>query len=278
MNMGVTPPSNLIPPLNVIAPNTLPESSDTSAIISKPDALHLPSGHPQTYLVYLTDGLPPITTKMFEKLKNWQYVNLQDLSPRSARGREDEQNFLQQCDGKVLLLQSMDQIKRKSSDFSDVVSWIEVFATVVAVSGQANPSALPDLMAYMVKIIRASRTSSSLWQEYDRAYRRKAAAKGDFDWSRHDPDLWDRYILAPSQTSDLHSAQHRPVPYQRPISRPYPTPQGNNQWKKTVCYSHNFDRVCARTTKGAPCQFAHICFSCGQHDHRHFDCPKRRRM
>ena len=50
--MGVTPPSNLIPPLNVIAPNTLPKSSDTSAIISKPDALHLPSGHPQTDLVY----------------------------------------------------------------------------------------------------------------------------------------------------------------------------------------------------------------------------------
>ena len=54
--------------------------------------------------MYIADGLPPIPLKLFQKIQNWQFVNLPDLSPKSAKGREEEQQFLQQYNGKVILM------------------------------------------------------------------------------------------------------------------------------------------------------------------------------
>ena len=62
-------------------------------------------------------------------------------------------------------------------EFPDIVSWTEAFATLVAVVGRKEVSCVPELMAYMAKVIWAARVRGSQWQEYDRAFRRKAAAK-----------------------------------------------------------------------------------------------------
>ena len=214
---------------------------------------------------YIADGLPP-------KIQNWQFVNLPDLSPKSARGREEEQQFLQQYDGKVLLVQSAEHI-HKAREVPDILSWVETFATLVAVASQTNPKAVPDLMSYLVKVIRASKTNYNGWLDFDRAYHCKAAAKGDHCWSRHDLDLWDLYIITPHQTSipspSVTRLAHgsRPSPYQRPSTAGPP-----NQWKRTVCFSHNFDKVCTRQAKGVPCPYTHICYLCGNPDHKKLDC------
>ena len=181
------------------------------------------------------------------------------------------------------MVQSMDQLKRRATDFPDIVAWVEVFATLVAVASKSDSQAVPELMAYLVKVIRAARVRGSSWQEYDKAYRRKAAAKKDRIWSRHDPDLWDRFILSPSQavepvSSYPASSGRRYFPYQRPQKRGGSTQSGSstiatNAWKKTVCYSHNFDPVCARVANGLPCQFTHICYTCGQGNHKSSTCP-----
>ena len=156
----------------------------------------------------------------------------------------------------------MDHLKRRATD-----SWVEVFATLVAV---ASSEAVPELMAYLIKVIRAARVHGSSWQEYDKAYCCKAAAKKDRIWSRHHPDLCDRFILSPSQTVEPVSSSPAPsgrcsFPYQRPQKRSGSTQLGSstiatNAWKKTVCYSHN-DSVCARVANGLPCRFTHIYYT-----------------
>ena len=179
--------------------------------------------------------------------------------------------------GEVLLVQSIENVKRKSPDFTDIVSWIKAFGILVAIAGKLENESVPGLMAHMCKVIRAARVCNSHWQEYDRAYRRKAAAMGQKDWSHHDADLWDRYITGPSQapmSSDLtpsRPSNQRFIPYQK--SKQLGSLPLSSQWKKSVCFSHNFDNVCARSSKGIPCPYAHICYSCGRSDHKKPECP-----
>ncbi len=283
--MGVMPPSNLMPTLNILQAAGVSGVPDATVLGSQ--SIEGPIDTPDLVgegsdLVYVANGLPPIPKKIFEKIKNWQYVNLVELSTKSAKGREEERQFLQQCDGKVLLIQLMENIKRKSTEFYDIISWVEAYGTLVAIAGKSDSASIPELMAYMSKVIRAARVRGSQWQEYDRAYRRKAAAKGVRCWSQHDPDLWDRYITGPSQmpvsttsypnypTGNYQRSDpiyNRHSPYQKPRTAAPP-----NQWKKSVCFSHNFDKGgCVRTSNGAPCQFTHVCYVCGQGDHKRAD-------
>ena len=111
-------------------------------------------------------------------------------------------------------------------------------------------------MAHMCKVIRAARVRNSHWQEYNRVYRRKAADLGQKNWSHRDVDLWDGYITGPSQapmSSDLtpfRPSNQRFIPYQK--SKQLGSLPPSSQWKKLVCFCHNFDNVCARSSKGIP--------------------------
>ena len=281
VSMGVLPSVDLLPTLQVLSSTAegVPPPVAASELTKHPElSLDDSLGSDKADLVYIADGLPPILKKLFQKIQNWQFINLPDLSPKSARGREEEQQFLQQYDGKVLLVQSIEHI-RKAHEVPDILSWVETFATLVAVASQTDPKAVPDLMSYLVKVMRASKTKHNGWLDFDWAYRCKAAAKGDHCWSRHDSDLWDRYIITPHQTSIsspsvtrlAHGHGSRPSPYQRPSTAGPP-----NQWKKTVCFSHNFDKVCTRQAKGVPCLYTHICYLCGNPDHTQLGCPRQK--
>ena len=54
-----------------------------------------------------------------------------------------------------------------------------------------SPQHIPELMAYMVSILRATlEYEGSAWTMYDAAYRRQAAATGHKEWSRVNPSLY----------------------------------------------------------------------------------------
>ena len=54
-----------------------------------------------------------------------------------------------------------------------------------------SPQHIPELMVYMVSILRASHEyEGSAWTTYDAAYRRQAAATGHKEWSRVNPSLY----------------------------------------------------------------------------------------
>ena len=138
-------------------------------------------------------------------------------------------------------------VQSRATDLPDIVAWVEVFATLVAVASKSDIQAVPKLMAYFIKVIRAARVRGSSWPEYDKTYRRKVAAKGICIWSHHDHDLLDRFILCPSQavepvSSYLPFSGHCSFVYQRPPKRSRSTQLGSstiatNVWKKSVCYS-----------------------------------------
>ena len=61
---------------------------------------------------------------------------------------------------------------------------------VVVVSGKW-PEQVPQLMAYMIHIIKASQEYEGLaWFMYDEAYRRQAAATVHTEWSKVNPSIF----------------------------------------------------------------------------------------
>ena len=118
IQMGQSPPHALIPTVDILSDAALSSAGiNQCALLSQLGDVSQTSVQSSVQsdlsnLVYITDGLPPIPKKLYQKIKDWQFVDLHDLSFKSAKGREEENNFLQQCDGKVLLVQSMDHLKR----------------------------------------------------------------------------------------------------------------------------------------------------------------------
>ena len=53
------------------------------------------------------------------------------------------------------------------------------------------PNRVPEMMAYMIQIIRASQEYEGLaWFAYDEAYRRQAAITQHYEWSRINPSIF----------------------------------------------------------------------------------------
>lgn len=80
---------------------------------------------------------------------------------------------------------------RKKQEVSDILTWVECFASCVAVVSTSFPGRSRNLLAYMALIIRmAKRYSGMCWYNYDRAFRLEAAASNLRDWSQMKPDLY----------------------------------------------------------------------------------------
>ena len=104
--MGESPPDALIPTVNILLDVALLSSTgnDQCALLRQLGDVSQPSVQSSVQsdlsdLVYITDGLPPIPKKLYQKIEDWQFVNLHDLLFNSAKGQEEENNVLQQCDG-----------------------------------------------------------------------------------------------------------------------------------------------------------------------------------
>ena len=74
---------------------------------------------------------------------------------------------------------------RKKNAVIDILTWVECFNSYTAVLTTYFPSRSRDLLAYMALIIRtAKRFRGKAWLDYDRAFRREAAATNLRDWSQ----------------------------------------------------------------------------------------------
>ena len=73
----------------------------------------------------------------------------------------------------------------------DIEVWLQCYAVFVSVVARDSPETVPELMAYMVNIIRASQEyEGSAWSAYDAAFRRQAATTGHREWSKINTSLY----------------------------------------------------------------------------------------
>ena len=130
--------------------------------------------------VYVGEGLPPIPLKLAKKIRRGEFVEMEELLPELWPPAHQE--------GTESKLQS-----KRSRRVTDIFSWIQCFATYASVRGMQAPELIPELMAYMLSIIRVSREYSGLsWVQYDVLFRKHAALKADTKWSVINPTLYAR--------------------------------------------------------------------------------------
>ena len=126
----------------------------------------------------ISDGLPPVPEKLVAKIRRGEFVELHELLPECLAESTDSTGPIPRS--------------RARKRLNDISVWLQCFALYVGVLASSKPALVPDLMAYMISIIRASQEfEGSAWTVYDDAYRRQAAAAGDqWQWSQVNPSLY----------------------------------------------------------------------------------------
>ena len=128
-------------------------------------------------LTHIGEGLPPVPARLAAKILRHEFVEMHKLLPEFWQDHKEG--------GKA-----GDRAKAKGRALNLKV-WLQCYAAYVGVLGPKYPHEVPELMAYMISIIRASQEDEGLaWAAYDAAYRWQTAAQGKTEWSRVNPSLY----------------------------------------------------------------------------------------
>jgi len=127
------------------------------------------------------DGLPPVPQKIVEQIHKGEYIEMCELLPEFWMApREGEESATQRT-----------AKSRGRRQTQDIHVWLQCFAVYVAVMSARWPKQVPEMMAYMMHIIRTSQEYEGLsWFIYDEAYRRQAAATKHVEWSKINPSIF----------------------------------------------------------------------------------------
>ena len=125
---------------------------------------------------YVGDGLPPVPPKLAAKIRRWEFIEMGELLPEFWASKDEEGD-------------KRDSRPRRSRKVTDIFTWLQCYATYVAVLAQHEPSAVPELMAYMT--LRSSQDFEGLaWMRYDSSFRRQAALTCNKRWSTINSTLY----------------------------------------------------------------------------------------
>ena len=130
--------------------------------------------------IYVGEGLPPVPPPLVEKIQGGEFVEMCELIPEYwiiQKGDEASAQRMTRTRG------------RKQSQ--NILVWVRCFAMYVAVVASKWPRRVPEMMAYMINIVKAHQEYEGLaWFLYDEAYRRQAAATGHTEWSKVNPSIF----------------------------------------------------------------------------------------
>ena len=91
---------------------------------------------------YIDEGLPPVPINLAQRIWQWDFIDMVEILPELWTRRSDENPT------KALAT-------RARRPVTDIKIWLKAFANICGNNGTKNAGAVPELMAYMVSIIRA---------------------------------------------------------------------------------------------------------------------------
>lgn len=218
-------------------------------------------------MTLLREGIPPIATRLVERIRSWSYVDLAEIL--TDIGGKAEDSTTQAIEGQIILVQSWDQARRKRKKITDIASWAQAFAIYVAALATAEATTkeeVASLLAHQNVILQIQKDlGGSKWLQYDHHYREWAAATNKRLWGEMNLTIYGRCLCAPSSLV--------PPPSGSPLTpmqgkRGERKPKGKNK----ACFKHNFEVSCRRTEE--ECHYDHVCWHCGAVDHIAGECPR----
>jgi len=211
----------------------------------------------------------PIPNKLIQKIKRGEYVDMTELLPEKLGQMEEEQSSSDKKDK-----------KRNKAKISSVAQWGECFNAYITVVNQHQPERMSDLLSYASLILRASRMyQGEGWIQYDRNFRKKAAAFPSLSWGNIDNSLWTMAFCSatPRQHCKLcfsvdHSTEECEE-YKPPSQPKVETQSGQAPYASSndICQKWNW-----LSCTFASCKYRHVCLECHR-QHKIRECPSQKR-
>ena len=205
-----------------------------------------------------------------DRIRSYEYVDFTEMPPAKGKMRAIPQSV----EGQIIVVQAEDLMQSKKL-IPDLPTWLQCFALYVTVAANHQPERIPDLMAYMNSIAKASKIYKwPAWVVYDQNFRQEVAGSREAVWARVDPSIYSQCFLGMARNTEgwcqkCQSLDHasEDCPSARSLSRKRPWQGSASQpagSQKQVCLKFNrFDGDCHY---GAHCKFLHVCTTCkGDH-------------
>ena len=139
--------------MKLYIPSLLPEGSTGKELSSLLSGLKSSAS-----TTVLAEGIPPIATKLLEKIQRWEYVDLSDLLSEASSKVDDMPTYSTQ--NQVILVQSVDQIKKKKKQILDIETWLQAFsiyAAALTAHATTSKEESTGLLAHMYLVTQISR-------------------------------------------------------------------------------------------------------------------------
>jgi len=148
---------------------TLPSLGDLGGWLKLPSV-----DSPKPSSSVIAEGIPPIPTKLLEKIQKWEFT---DLASPLASDQASEDVVAVAPSGQLLVVTPPDHQPRRKRSISDIHSWVQLqaFKTYAAALSAANSATKEEtvgLFAHMCTILQLARDlGGNQWIQYDRVYR-----------------------------------------------------------------------------------------------------------
>jgi len=205
---------------------------------------------PKLPTVVVAEGVPPVSCRLVEKIRKWEFINMADLLKENA-GREPQ---FMVVNGQLVAVQS--QMKSKAP--LTILKWLQAFNIFMAVLLSCEDTSKEEaagLAAHSFLIVQLSEDlQGPQWLHYDQNFREWAAAKGLRKWGELNLTIYGRCL-----------ATNHPSPPLRP------TIGSKRKAEVPICFRWNDGAPCSKPN----CRYSHICRTCGGL-HKQVDCPKQK--
>ena len=218
------------------------------------------AGSSRLSYVSVGNGFPPLAKRLVERIQVLEFVDMADLRPAQWQVVLDPEPDPR----RYVILPGLVVARAKKKSVEDVRTWTMCFTIYTAAVGMKHPDMMPEMLAYMLHILRSHREyEEPAWREYDVRFRQMAAVTGNKAWSQLDPQLFNQCfvgranrVASPPQQGDFGM---RPVKVER-----------ESKMKPDICYRYNREGSCPYNLK---CCFQHKCALCGGR-HPSAECKK----
>ena len=238
-----------------------------AALMSAGPAGALTKDTPKVGTTFLMEGIPPVASRLVERIQAWQYVDLAELLTDTTA--KTEEPLPQATEGQILLVQSIDQVKRRRKKITDAATWAQAFSIYAAALASAESTSkaeVASLMAHQHVVLQMHKDLGGMrWLQYDQQYREWAAATKKRIWGEINLTIYGRCLCAPACSPVL------PTPTKQLGLYGKKGAAKKGKAKNRACFKHNFEEVCPR--KEEECWFDHVCWHCGIADHVAGECP-----
>ena len=214
----------------------------------------------------IADGIPLIPTKVLEKIRRWEYIDLATLTGEQSQNRDDPVNY-GPSGNQIVIIEAMDRAPRKRKAVSDIFTWMQAYSILMAALTSDKTTTKDEsvgLVAHQYIILQmAKELGPTQALKYDQEFREWAAAKDIKKWGELNFPIYGRCLAS---SSSSNSKPISPVPLFKGAREKR---QGISPSDAPFCYKWNFEDSCNRI----PCRFKHLCLQCGE-GHRAKHCNR----